>query len=192
MTNPTKELRTDRSVLRRWRDGDIAPFAEMNADPRVMEFFPDTLTTEQTTQMIERIEQHFDTEGFGLWAVEIGGRFAGFTGLNRTSFDTPMGPHVEIGWRLATWAWGEGHATEAARAALHDGFTRVGVPRVFSFTTETNVRSEAVMVRIGMTRHREFDFDHPRTPGWWGQRHIVYSMSASQRDCRVRDSRHGD
>lgn len=148
----------------------------MNADPKVMEFFPSTLTFDESAAMVERIETQFRTDGLGLWAVDIDGRFAGFAGLNRTTFDTPMGPHVEVGWRLAPWAWGRGYATEAARTALLDGFSRVGLVEVFSFTTGKNVRSEAVMVRLGMTRRPEFDFDHPRTPGWWGQRHIVYSI----------------
>lgn len=180
MIKSPKELRTSRLVLRRWRDTDAAPFSEMNADSRVMEFFPSTMTAEQSAAMVERIESQFDDEGFGLWAVEVEQRFAGFTGLNRTAFDTPMGPHVEIGWRLAPWAWGHGFATEAAMVALRDGFGRVGLREVYSFTTQTNVRSEAVMMRLGMVRRPEFDFDHPRTPGWWGQRHIVYSISAMQ------------
>ena len=174
----TEPVRTDRLVLRRWTNNDVAPFAEINADPEVMRYFPSTVTFDETEAMIDRIETHFDEHGFGLWAVEIDGRLAGFTGLNTTSFDTPMGAHVEIGWRFATWAWGQGYATEAAQGALRIGFDR-GLSTIYSFTTETNVRSENVMRRIGMSRRPEFDFDHPRTPGWWGQRHIVYSISRS-------------
>ena len=102
----TDRLRTARTLLRRWHDDDLRPFAEMNADPEVMEFFPATLAPVESAAMVERIEQGFETNGFGLWALDVDGRLAGFTGLNRTTFDTPMGPHVEIGWRLARWAWG--------------------------------------------------------------------------------------
>ncbi len=178
------QLRTPRTVLRRWHDDDLRPFAELNADPEVMEFFPATLAPVESTAMVERIEQAFETNGFGLWALEIDGRLAGFTGLNRTTFDTPMGPHVEIGWRLARWAWGHGYATEAADEVLRDGFERVGLTEMYSFTTVTNVRSRAVMERLGMHHRAELDFDHPRTPGWWGQRHVVYHLAAG--DWRAR------
>ena len=171
----TDSFRTDRLTLRRWRDNDIVPFADINVDEEVMRYFPSTLSFDESAAMIERIESHFEVNGFGLWAVEFGGRLAGFTGLNTTTFDTPMGPHVEIGWRLATWAWGQGIASEAAREALRIGFEH-GLTTIYSFTTETNIRSENVMKRIGMSRRPEFDFDHPRTPDWWGRRHIVYSI----------------
>jgi RimJ/RimL family protein N-acetyltransferase len=171
----TDSFRTERLILRRWREDDVVPFAAINADVEVMRYFPSTLSFDESASMIERIESHFEVHGFGLWAVEIDGRLAGFTGLNTTTFDTPMGPHVEIGWRLATWARGKGVASEAAQEALRIGFD-TGLMTIYSFTTETNVRSENVMKRIGMSRRPEFDFDHPRTPEWWGRRHIVYSI----------------
>ena len=171
----TDTIRTDRLLLRRWAAHDVPAFAEINADPDVMRFFPKPLDADETCVMVERMEQHFDEHGFGLWAVDVDGRLAGFTGLNTTNFATPMGPQVEVGWRLATWAWGHGYASEAASAALRVGFDH-GHDVIYSFTTETNVRSEAVMKRIGMDRRPEFDFDHPRTPDWWGRRHIVYAI----------------
>ena len=180
----TDQLRTARTLLRRWHDDDLRPFAALNADPEVMEFFPATLAPVESAAMVERIEQGFETNGFGLWALEVDGRFAGFAGLNRTTFDTPMGPHVEIGWRLARWAWGHGYATEAATEVLRDGFERVGLADVYSFTTTRNVRSQAVMERLGMQRRPDLDFDHPRTPGWWGQHHVVHHLAAV--DWRVR------
>lgn len=167
-------LRTARLELRRWRDGDRAPFAELNADPEVMRYFPRPLTAQESDAFVDRIEEGFERNGFGLWAVEIDGRFAGYTGLNRTSFTTPMGPHVEIGWRLAKWAWGHGFATEAAQCVLEVAFARLELTEVYSFTTESNARSEAVMRRIGMVRRTDLDFDHPNTPDWWGMKHIVY------------------
>lgn len=175
----TQSLTTERLVLRRWTNSDRAPFAELNADAEVMRFFPSTLNREESDALVDRIEAGFRDNGFGLWAVEAEGRFAGFTGLNRTTFDTPMGPHVEIGWRFARWAWGKGLATEAARTALADGFERLGFAEVFSFTTESNAPSERVMRRIGMVRRPDLDFDHPNTPGWWGAHHIVYRIDAS-------------
>lgn len=176
-------FRTQRLILRRWTDDDRAPFAEMSADLEVMRYFPNVMTTQESDAMVDRIEQGFEKNGFGLWAVEIDGRFAGLTGLNRTSFDTPMGPHVEIGWRFASWAWGQGYATEAAQCVLDVAFTDLGLTEVFSFTTETNLPSERVMQRIGMTRRVDLDFDHPNTPGWWGAKHIVYQADSSHLPC---------
>jgi len=165
-------------MLRRWTDDDREPFAELNADPEVMRYFPKVMTTQESDSMVDRIEHGFEQNGFGLWAVEIDGRFAGFTGLNRTSFETPMGPHVEIGWRFASWAWGYGYASEAAARVLAAAFENFGLTEVYSYTTETNVRSEAVIKRIGMSRRADLDFDHPNTPGWWGARHIVYQVQS--------------
>ena len=176
----TDRLTTERLVLRRWTDADRAPFAELNADPEVMRYFPNVMTKQESDAMVDRIEQGFENNGFGLWAVEIDGRFAGLTGLNRTTFDTPMGPHVEIGWRFAKWSWGQGYATEAAQCVLDAAFADLGLTEVFSFTTETNHPSERVMQRIGMTRRGDLDFDHPNTPGWWGVKHIVYQARSSE------------
>ena len=175
----TDRLATERLVLRRWTDEDREPFAELNADSEVMRYFPNVMTKQESDAMVDRIEQGFEKNGFGLWAVEVDGRFAGFTGLNRTTFETPMGPHVEIGWRFATWAWGNGYASEAARRVLVAAFSDFGLSEVYSFTTETNRSSEKVMQRIGMTRRPDLDFDHPNTPGWWGVKHIVYRAQST-------------
>jgi RimJ/RimL family protein N-acetyltransferase len=176
----TDTISTERLLLRRWTEHDVEPFAEMNADPRVMRFFPSVLSLEQSGALRQKIESQFDERGYGLWVIDVDGRFAGFTGLNETKFETPMGPHIEIGWRLARWSWGNGYATEAANAATRVGFELYDLPEIFSFTTRTNVRSEAVMRRIGMHRRADLDFDHPNTPDWWGQDHIVYQLTAGQ------------
>lgn len=171
-------LRTERLVLRRWHESDLEQFAELNADAEVMQYFPSTLGRAESDEMAQRIIGQFAERGFGLWAVEFEGRFAGYTGLYCSSLPMPLSDHVEIGWRLARWAWGRGIATEAARAALTDGADRCGVHRVYAYTTRTNSRSEAVMVKLGMTRRPDLDFDHPRTVGWWGAPHIVYSWDS--------------
>ena len=129
----------------------------MNSDPEVMKFFPATLSREESDAFVDRIQSSFEVEGFGLWAVEVESMFIGFTGLNRTTFETPMGPHIEIGWRLARRAWGRGLASEAARLVLSDAFGRLGFEEIYSFTTETNSASEWVMKRIGMHRRTEFE-----------------------------------
>lgn len=147
----------------------------MNADPEVMRFFPAPLGREQSDALVDRIEAHITEHGFGLWAVEADGRFAGFTGLQWTVLDRP-GPELEVGWRLARWAWGHGWATEAGAAALRHGLEEVG--RVVSVTAVLNEPSWRVMRRLGMTFEREFD--HPRVPeGNSLRRHVLYAAARS-------------
>jgi len=167
-------------VLRRWRDADREPFAALNADPEVMEHFPARLTREQSDEMIDRLEALFDAQGFGLWAVEVAatGEFIGFTGLNRVPFQAPFSPAVEIGWRLSRQAWGHGYATEAARAVLAFGFETAGLDEIVSFTATTNLRSQAVMRRLGMTHDPAEDFDHPRVEDPRLRRHVLFRLRA--------------
>lgn len=171
------ELRTERTVLRRWRDSDLAPFAEMNADVEVMEFYPSTLSRDDSDAFVRRITDEIERTGHGLWALEIDGRFAGYVGTTSVTFEGDLHGATEIGWRLARWAWGHGYASEAARAVLDDAFRLRELDRIVSFTTETNVRSRAVMERIGLVRRPDLDFDHPRLPDWWGRRHVVYGIT---------------
>jgi len=168
--------------LRRWIDADREPFAAMNADPEVMEFFPRALTRGESDGLVKRIEAGFERDGFGLWAVEVRetGDFVGFAGLNRVVFEAPFTPAVEVGWRLARAAWGSGYATEAGRATLAFGFERVGLGEIVSFTTAANRRSRAVMERLGMTRDPAEDFEHPSLPSGHPQRpHVLYRATKS-------------
>jgi len=177
------ELRTPRLLLRRWRESDLAPFAAMNADPAVMEHFPSVMTRAESAGLVARIEAAFEEHGFGLWAIEIAatGEFAGFTGLAWARFEAPFTPAVEIGWRLAVAAWGRGYATEAAEAALGYGFGEAGLEQIVSFTATTNVRSQAVMRRIGMSHDARDDFDHPVLPtGHRLRRHVLYRVTAER------------
>ncbi len=175
------QLRTDRLVLRRWQPADRAPFAALNADTAVMEHFPAAMTREESDAFVDRIEAAFDRDGFGLWAVEAAGVFIGFTGLGRPSFDAHFTPAVEVGWRLARHSWGRGYATEAARAALRHGFGRAGLAEIVSFTAVPNVRSAAVMRRLGMTHDPADDFDHPGIAvGHPLRRHVLYRITAAR------------
>jgi ribosomal-protein-alanine N-acetyltransferase len=152
--------------MRRWTAADRVPFAALNADPEVMEHFPAVLSRADSDALVDRIEAGFDERGFGLWALEVldTGAFVGFAGLTVPRFRAPWmsrrpQPVVEVGWRLARHAWGRGYATEAARTALGHAFGTIGLPEVVSFTTVGNLRSQAVMRRIGMTRLTTYD--HP-------------------------------
>jgi RimJ/RimL family protein N-acetyltransferase len=183
MTSIPGALSGDRVHLRRWRAEDRAPFAAMNGDPRVMEFFPGTLSGDESDAVVDRIEAHFDRHGFGLWAIEVPGvaPFVGFTGLSVPRFEAPFMPCVEIGWRLAVAHWGKGYATEAARLALDYGFGTLGLPEIVSFTAATNLRSRAVMERLGLSRDPADDFDHPALAQAHPlRRHVLYRLAASR------------
>jgi RimJ/RimL family protein N-acetyltransferase len=171
------EVRTDRLLLRAWRESDYEPFAAMNADPRVMRYFARTLTPEESDRLAARIQEHARRAGFGLWAVEIPDvtPFAGFIGLSVPAFTAHFTPCVEIGWRLAAEYWGRGYATEGARAALHFGFGALGLKEIVSFTTADNWPSRRVMERIDMTHDPADDFDGPGYgEGHPFRRHVLY------------------
>jgi RimJ/RimL family protein N-acetyltransferase len=180
MTIGTAALETERLILRRWRDADREPFARMNRDAAVMEFFPGPLSPAESDQMVERIETHFDQHGFGLWAAELRetGEFVGFIGLATPRFVAAFTPCVEIGWRLAPEFWGRGLATEGARAVVRYAFEVLALPALVSFTVPSNVRSRRVMERLGLTRDAQEDFDHPLlAAGHPLRRHVLYRLN---------------
>jgi RimJ/RimL family protein N-acetyltransferase len=177
-----RELRTERLWLRPWRAGDREPFARMNADPRVMEYFPALLSRAESDAGAGRIERHFADHGWGFWAVEIPSvsAFAGFIGLAVPSFTAPFTPCVEIGWRLSPDVWGRGYATEGAQAAMACGFDQLGLDEIVAFTTVAHRKSRAVMERLGMTHDPADDFDHPNLPpGHPLRRHVLYRRKRS-------------
>jgi RimJ/RimL family protein N-acetyltransferase len=173
-------LKTERTVLRDWRDADLEGFAQLNADPEVMEWFPSTLSRDKSDALADRIRKNLTADGWGLWALEVPGvsEFCGFVGLNQVPFDVGFSPAVEIGWRLDKPWWGHGYASEAARACLRYGFDELGLDEIVSFTATGNTRSRAVMERIGMTRDPEGDFDHPAIPDTSAlRRHVLYRLA---------------
>lgn len=175
-------LSTNRLTLRHWRHEDRAPFAAMNADPRVMEFFAQTLSQQENDAMVDRIIAHFEQHGFGLMAAELKqtGEFIGYIGLLVPRFEAHFTPCVEIGWRLAADHWGRGLATEGARAVLDYAFETLELGEIVSFTTVSNARSIHVMEKLGMSHDSSDDFDHPRLPpGHPLTRHVLYRISRS-------------
>ncbi len=181
------EIRTERLLLRRWVAADREPFAALNADPRVMEFFPAILSREESDVLAARIEAQFEEHDFGLWAVAIADvtRFAGFIGLSVPRFEAHFTPCVEIGWRLAQQYWGRGYATEGAVAAGAFAFNVLKLDEIVSFTTTANGRSRAVMERIGMTHQPADDFDHPRLQvGHPLLRHVLYRVNRQEWEAR--------
>ena len=172
-------LTTARLRLRQWREEDLAPFAALNADPQVMEFFPKVLTRAESDVVAGRIRDHFARHGFGLWAVEAPGvvDFMGFVGLAVPSFEAHFTPCVEIGWRLAREHWGHGYATEAATAALAFGFGDRALEEIVAFTVPANIPSRRVMGRLGMRRLPADDFEHPAiADGHPLRSHVLYRL----------------
>lgn len=172
-------LTTARLRLRQWREEDLAPFAALNADPQVMEFFPKVLTRAESDTVAGRIRDHFARHGFGLWAVEAPGiaHFVGFVGLAVPSFEAHFTPCVEIGWRLAREHWGHGYATEAATAALAFAFGDRALEEIVAFTVPANIPSRRVMGRLGMRRLPADDFEHPAIAAGHPLRsHVLYRL----------------
>ena len=174
---------TDRLQLRHWREADREPFRAMNADPRVMKFFPNMLTAEESDRAMDRVQAKIEERGWGLWAAEsrVDGSLLGFIGLSTPGFDAHFTPAIEIGWRLRCEAWGKGLATEGARAAMRFGFENAGLNQIVSFTTEANLRSRRVMEKLGMRHDERDDFDHPQiAEGHPLRRHVLYRISRKE------------
>ncbi|MFE5587096.1 GNAT family N-acetyltransferase [Kitasatospora sp. NPDC056531] len=152
-------LQTPRLILRRWREEDVAPMAAVNADPEVMRWIRDGSVRDgqQTRDGIRAWENEWESQGFGLFAVEIRstGELAGFTGLSVPDFLPEVLPAVEVGWRLGRSHWGQGLATEAAAAAVRFGFQERGLSRIVSITQVGNDASERIMTKLGMHLARE-------------------------------------
>lgn len=162
------EIRTDRLLLRQWRDEDLPQLSVMNRDPRVMEFVGPTLSEDQSKAMIERSRQSWGERGYGRFAVEVPGvaDVIGFIGLAVTRFESHFTPCVEIGWRLSSQFWGYGYATEGAGAVMDHAIKVLGLTEIVSFTAATNLRSRRVMAKIGLRRDPLDDFEHPNfSPG---------------------------
>ncbi len=190
--NTLFHLRTPRLLLRRWRADDFAEFAKLNSDSEVMRYFPDVLAATESDALAHRISSTVEEQGWGLWAAESrpvdgaegAGEFLGFIGLGHNDV-TPRGELVEVGWRLRRTSWGQGLATEGAKAALVFAFEILKLPEIFSFTSTGNSRSRAVMQRLGMENTNE-NFMHPKVEqGSPLREHVLYRISAEQFDCDV-------
>lgn len=172
-------IETARLRLRDWKEADLAPFCRMNADQEVTRFLLKPLSAEETASFYRSIRTELHECGYGLYAAEERhtGDFIGFIGFRRVTFEADFTPCVEIAWRLQKAAWGQGYATEGAKAALHHGFEELGFQQVHSFTATVNQPSENVMVKIGMQRIGFFD--HPKVePGHPLRRHVLYRIDS--------------
>ncbi|HWA99873.1 MAG TPA: GNAT family N-acetyltransferase [Pirellulales bacterium] len=161
--------------LRQWRESDLAPYASMNADPEVMRYFPAPLSREQTAASLARQRALIEERGWGLWALDVNGAFAGFVGLAVPNFQAPFMPCVEAGWRLRHEYWGRGIAYRGALQTLDYGFQVLKLREIVSFTAAVNVRSRRLMERLGFEHDAASDFDHPSiSAGHELRPHVLY------------------
>ncbi len=190
MSHPT--LRTPRLILRPWQASDRDGLWRMQSDPRTMEFLLPVPDRAASDAVADRAEAHFARHGFGLWVVEVPGvtDFAGYAGLVHVPFDAAFTPAVELGWRFDPAWWGHGYATEAAQAATAHGFEALGLTELVALTVPANLRSQAVMRRLGMTRVADGDFEHPAVPqGHWLRPHVLHRISRAAWEA-TRPARH--
>lgn len=173
-------IRTDRLLLRTWRDDDAAPFQALNQDPRVYAYLPGPMSAAQVEGFMQAHNALQRDTGICYLAIEVveSGKLAGFVGLKRHRDTLPFAPCTDIGWRLGAEHWGKGYAMEGAAACLHHGFNRLGLDEIVSFTVPDNLRSRQVMERLGMRRDPDGDFDHPAlAPDHRLARHVLYRLA---------------
>lgn len=173
-------IATERLILRRWRDEDAAAHHAMCANPDVARYFGPSPTLDESREAVARQNEIAETYGSCFWAIErrADARFVGWCGIKPGAVDTPIADQPEIGWSLARDAWGQGLAIAAARAALAYFWTaRVEAPRVYAITVPANLRSQTVMIRLGMTRLAHGDFDDlALVEGDPLRRHLTYAV----------------
>jgi ribosomal-protein-alanine N-acetyltransferase len=179
--NPIKSLATERLILRQWKSEDNIPFAELNACKDVMEYFPNTLTEIESTNLALKLSQLISERGWGLWAVEEKqtNKFMGFVGLHNSPEELEINPATEIGWRLSKQFWGKGYATEAADKVLEFAFSDLNIASVVSFTAVVNKPSVKVMERIKMT-NTEQNFQHPLVNNIKLKEHVLYKITKEE------------
>lgn len=177
-----KKLETERLILRQWEDSDYPLFAEMSSDPVVMEFYPSTLSREESDAMASKIKGLIKKQSWGFWAVETKSdhEFVGFVGLHKPMYELPVAECVEVGWRLRKECWGNGYATEAGKEALRFGFEELNLDEIYSFASILNNRSWAVMERLNMSDTGN-NFEHPNIPeGHSLREHVLYKITKGQ------------
>ncbi len=176
-------ITTERLLLRQWQEEDLEPFARLNADPKVMEFFPKVKTREESASLLKNLATHIEKHGWGFWAASLlqTGEFIGLMGLEQVSFQAAFTPAVEIGWRLAFEHWGKGYATEGAKAILRYGFEKLHLKEIVSTSVQNNTRSRSVMGKIGLRYDPQDDFDHPKLPTEDPKRrHVLYRLKINE------------
>jgi RimJ/RimL family protein N-acetyltransferase len=177
-------MESNRLKIRQWKDIDYLPYAQLNSDPEVMQYFPATLSQKESDNQADTIRNLISENGWGFWAIEqkSTGQFIGFVGLHSQNENSgiPNAPFVEIGWRLSSEFWGLGYAPEAAEKVLEFAFETLLEPSVYAFTALQNEPSQRVMSKLGMANIHQ-DFNHPKLPeGHRLERHCLYRITKEQ------------
>lgn len=173
-------IETDRLILRTWKDKDIKPYFLINQDPKVIEFLGGALTMEQVQDFIKAQNIQYQERNYALWAAELkeSGEMIGFIGLHYVDWEAHFTPAIEIGWRLGSQYWGNGYATEGAKACLSYGFNKIGLREIIAITVPANVRSRRVMEKLGLKRDMGDDFVHPELPhDHHLSQHVLYRLA---------------
>lgn len=184
-------VETERLRIRNWLETDRPLFAEINADPKVMQFFPRRRPREESDALMDEARRRISETGLGFFALALkdSDEPIGFLGLALTDLE-PFLPNgtVEIGWRLAVRFWQHGYVTEASEAMLRHGFENRGLAEIVSFAVKDNTRSIAVMQRLGLRHDPARDFEHPRVPDTAAhlKQHVVYAIDRDEWQKRQR------
>lgn len=154
-------FKSDRLGFRNWKTSDIDKMSQINSDKIVMEYFPNTITKEQTANFINRMKNQFIKNGFCYFAVDklIDNEFIGFIGISEQTYNVPFTPCIDIGWRITNKVWNEGYATEGAKRCLEYAFTQLNIKEIHAISPISNKKSEQIMLKIGM--NKLYEFDHP-------------------------------
>lgn len=178
------ELKTQRLLLRQWKETDLHYFSDINSDPDVMEYYPSVLSKKESDAFADKIIALIEKNGWGFWAIEnlFDNKFIGFVGLHKPDYELPVSPCIEIGWRLAKSSWGNGYATEAGHAAVKLAFEVLKLNEIYSFTSISNERSQAVMRRLQFSNTNN-NFSHPMLPAESTlSQHVLYRLTKEQWD----------
>lgn len=168
---------SERLGFRAWNENDYEPFAAMNSNENVMEYFPKALSKEESDNFATKIRSRFKEFGYGLYAVDElqTKEFIGFIGFSHPSFELGFSPFIEIGWRLRKDKWNKGFASEGAKRCLQFAFEHLDLNQVYSFTSKVNTKSEHIMKKIGMKKIQEFE--HPNIElGSNLKTHVLYKI----------------
>jgi len=158
MQRPSHRIQTDRLILRSWQPSDLASFAQMHADIDVMSDLGGPISARESRIKFERYSDAYETFGYSRWCVlDRQNRFIGYVGIVHRGDDQPLGEHDEVGWRLRKEFWGQGFATEAAKATLRDARRRLKLRDILSYTSHDNLRSQSVMRRLSLVRAADLD-----------------------------------
>jgi len=156
-----RELETENLLLRQWREEDLEPYAKLTSSKEVMQYFPKTLTVEQSNMAARKFQKLLEKNSWGFWAVEekASGQFIGYAGLHAPKTQFPFSPCIEIAWRMEKKYWENGYVLEAGEKIIAAAFEIFGLEELVYFSALKNLKGEEVAKALNMKR--ESTFHHP-------------------------------